>query len=443
ELELSVSEAGAVCGDNNLEGTEVCECGLDSAFGTADDDVGVETCELQGYDSGDLYCASGCVGYDAGSCVSDADIIALSCSQEHVQDAINEAVDGDIVQVPVGSCTWSGKVTVDKGITVRGAGIGKTNITNYGFDITDGTDNLRISGFEFNNSILIRGDPCIYVGGYHSSDGVRNFRIDNSRFNDYPTPMLIQGYSTGVIDHNSFYGSSVIFADGIGVWGDNDAAWTRDVGLGTDDFVFLENNIFDNNGDEIGHVVTSSHGGRFVFRYNTIRENGHRILDPVDVHGNGHGSNNRGGMVFEIYENTFIRDSLGMSRAIRLRGGTGVVFNNIFDETVDVYDEHIELTDYRAGKYQPMSPNTCASAEFCPIVDGGEGHPCCDQIGRGRDQVNEPLYTWGNENHNEIAVTPTVPSVVSEYIQVNRDYYVGIEKPGYTPYTYPHPLTQS
>jgi hypothetical protein len=30
----------------------------------------------------------------------------------------------------------------------------------------------------------------------------------------------------------------------------------------------------------------------------------------------------------------------------------------------------------------------------------------------------------------------------ANYIQLNRDYFNGIAKPGYTPYIYPHPLTQ-
>jgi hypothetical protein len=81
-----------------------------------------------------------------------------------------------------------------------------------------------------------------------------------------------------------------------------------------------------------------------------------------------------------------------------------------------------------------------------------QAYPCLDQIGRGAGdvlsganptpeawphQVLDPLYLWGNTfNGNG---SPLLANA-SLHVQTNRDYYDNTTKPGYTPYTYPHPL---
>jgi len=64
----SVIETEAVCGDNIIEGSEICEVGNDLIFGTTDDDTGTETCILQGFESGELYCAETCAEFDTSNC---------------------------------------------------------------------------------------------------------------------------------------------------------------------------------------------------------------------------------------------------------------------------------------------------------------------------------------------------------------------------------------
>lgn len=50
-------------------------------------------------------------------------INAASCSQTHVQTAVNSAVNGDTVLVPAGTCTWNSAVSItNKTITLTGAG---------------------------------------------------------------------------------------------------------------------------------------------------------------------------------------------------------------------------------------------------------------------------------------------------------------------------------
>jgi hypothetical protein len=55
------------------------------------------------------------------------------------------------------------------------------------------------------------------------------------------------------------------------------------------------------------------------------------------------------------------------------------------------------------------------------------------------NQANEPCYSWNNKNAvtgADIKLTASGPQ-----IKEGRDFFNGTPKPGYTPYTYPHPLT--
>ena len=62
---------------------------------------------------------------------SAATIQASSCSRDAVQSAINSARDGDIVVIPAGNCTWNSTVSIsDKSITLQGAGVDRTVITD-------------------------------------------------------------------------------------------------------------------------------------------------------------------------------------------------------------------------------------------------------------------------------------------------------------------------
>ncbi len=93
-----------------------------------------------------------------------------------------------------------------------------------------------------------------------------------------------------------------------------------------------------------------------------------------------------------------------------------------------------------------------ASATAFSAYDGNEepdGYPCYDQIGRSTDsgpgtpQAQEPLYAWNN-TLNGAKADVTVHwgcSDVAVHIQENRDFYNDTPRPGYTPYPYPHPLT--
>src|SRR5437762_2417812 len=53
-----------------------------------------------------------------------ATITAASCNQVDVQNAVNLAQNGDVVQVPAGTCAWTSYITLN-GVTLRGSGSGR------------------------------------------------------------------------------------------------------------------------------------------------------------------------------------------------------------------------------------------------------------------------------------------------------------------------------
>jgi hypothetical protein len=76
-------------------------------------------------------------------------ITAASCNTGDVQSAINSAAEGDTVNIPAGTCTWTSGVTISgKGIILQGAGSGR--IIAYSADtlaIGTGTKTVNIAGY--------------------------------------------------------------------------------------------------------------------------------------------------------------------------------------------------------------------------------------------------------------------------------------------------------
>jgi len=184
--------------------------------------------------------------------------------------------------------------------------------------------------------------------------------------------------------------------------------------------VFIEDCTWDYDAAVNGQaVIDGANGGRVVFRNNTVNN------DKLVVH--GYDSSERSFMQMEVYNNIFTRTAGFLGRHMFIRGGTGVFFNN----TMSGADLGLVVASFRSC--QPLLGGTC---------DQMEGYPCQDQIGRGVNQTLVPIYQWDNTlDGNSVTITNN-GQCPTEYvhIQANRDYYDNTQKPGYTPYVYPHPL---
>lgn len=380
-----------------------------------------------------------------------ADINAASCSQADVQAAIDAAVDGDRVLVPAGTCTWTVQVLVqNKGITLQGAGIGQTTIIRndtsaailrFEFQAVDST--TIITAFTFDGNSLSATSPFMgLLGG-----GLNQFRahnLDCINLRATCISVFMQGNEmSGLIDNNRFQMISPSNDKSVRIFGvgaQQHTPFTRPLELGSEKFIFVEDNTFDYDAAHDGSM-DSFGGARYVFRHNIVINTG------VAHHGADSGGF-RGVHSFEIYENTFDKTVAGKIRALFFRAGTGVVFNNTWTGNYG----SIEFANFRS----------CQSFAIWGICDGSsiwdgnqpsqEGYACLDQIGHvftensGGANDLEPLYTWNNTVNGIPAVVRVHFAGAGEcareptHIVEDREFFADTARPGYTPFTYPHPL---
>jgi hypothetical protein len=399
---------------------------------------------------------------------------AATCSQEDVQAAVDAAADGDIVTVPAGECTWTTLETMTpsvwitgKSVALMGSGMDATIITDETGDayneepVVSESDGVRITGLRFKGMKRRSStEPAIVIGG-------ALWRIDHCAFDSSETTPGEQGRGivvggTGVVDHNIFLNSYTA----VSVMGDGDASWERPLDLGSAEAVYIEDNVMDNT-DIVGDGATDAYGGaRYVFRYNAVTNAraGHHGFDTGGY---------RSPHSFEVYDNTFTWTVDNSWYTARYRGGTGVVFDNVIEGTAS------ETLTFGVVNYRTCccTPDELAAGGCdCPIppchdscgtwgrcdgdnpLDGNldaMGYPCHDQVGRSTDadgdtiQDLEPLYGWGNTvNGLTAAITMNDPwgcsdPSMADHLQEGRDFINAAPRPGYTPYTYPHPLTQA
>lgn len=342
-------------------------------------------------------------------------IVASSLSVADVQSAIDSSSSGDIVQLPPGSETWAGGVTIsnEKGITVFGSG---TTITRGAYTgnlitiVTNATTKTRLSGISFVQSVDSGGGSPINIqlvisGGFSNP----KFRVDNCSFTSTVAGCLLIRVSNsyGLIDHCTITGddaSELIHnvAYGAGVT----TGWEDDVIAGSGDALYIEDCTFSKYDLTDPYywgtsAIQSYYGSRTVVRYSTLN------YCQIDQHGTAGAV---GARWWEIYNNTFTIPAGGgnQSNYLDLRAGSGVVFNNTKTGGTNAGTGVLKLREEDSGAWPELY-----------------------QIGRGKNQESDPAYCWNNFK---------LPSGQATYVIDGRDFFSNTEKPGYIPYTYPHPL---
>jgi len=374
------------------------------------------------------------VGADA------ATIRAASCSQAAVQTAIDRASSGDTVRIPAGTCSWASVVSIpsSKKIVLQGEGLSATIITvsPAGEVVNTAQSGSRITGFTFNNGYIIvdgdgwRVDHCNFYNASTFNEGVIAFGQREAR------------HPTGLVDHCSFFNSRVSVVGWAGL--SAHALWAQPLNLGTGNaVVYVEDCSF--VGTVHSNAIDANYGGRYVFRYNTVTDT---YVEAHSVQGD-----NRAARMWEIYNNKFIQVNRGMWVPMFLRGGTGVVYDNTLSGTWTA--SGIALDNVRSCENRDISGKCDGSSPWDGNQAGGKGYPCRDQIGRSTDnylwtaatpyppQVLDAAYAWNNKfGVNDVLFFQHSCDESVAHIQPSRDYFNNIRRPGYTPYTYPHPLIQ-
>jgi len=375
--------------------------------------------------------------HNSGSILANA-VTASSGSVTDIQSAVNqiESLGGGRVYIPAGNwlfdATPSVMVTIPGGVSVFGAGKFLTNLTlraGSTYDSTtmfyvDGANQLpvRVSGITFigrtGAAAADTGDNGVFI------DNTKDFRVDHCSFHVMGScgvavfNSVISLSCQGVVDHCDFYNiykpgaetAGTGFGYGVGVertYSRSDEAkiWAPSLNgiLGTyANVTYVEDCYFQG----CRHSICAYATGAYVARFNTFTDmhvyygSGH-----CDVHG-AYPDGVYGGRYMEVYNNTFLNPAndsnyphmYEYSKALRMRGGGGVFFNNV------------------AVNYAYM---VCLSTD--------DGNPSITKC-KVRD-----LYMWNNVYDGDY-----IEEESGGHVE-NSTYFL-YPRPSYTPYQYPHPL---
>jgi hypothetical protein len=247
-------------------------------------------------------------------------------------------------------------------------------------------------------------------------------------------------------------------------------SWTGPSFWGATDTTGTNNFYFESN-DVHAYQAASDNddNGRLVWRYN--------LMDHSEFSTHGADTSDYGERYFEYYNNTgvFYGYSDGSTFNIAngwiglVRGGTFVVHDNTlpslqsqdYGTKADINMTVMNL-QRNAGPDPCWGTGTSSGSDYSAPRQVGKGYVTGnghDGSGRTSDSVtyvgdSEPAYIWNNSRVplGNIALTnygtgnanscSGSTDSTANYIISNRDFFNGsTAKPGYTPYTYPHPLT--
>lgn len=400
--------------------------------------------------------------------------------QPAIYAALGSAIDGDIIAIPQGTFVFNKNIVISKFISFKGEGIGRTVLyrsesvsdatlsssnswdTMLKFSINKSVPSyISVSGITFKSKMpsLVPGDS----GSVASDIGIKfinclDFIVTNCRFEYFGNGAVAVSHTDtlarGLISKNEFYHNAKGF-NGLGlgyaivVYGEN-KKWITNPGFGSKNFIFIEDNTFDMH----RHAIAAGGCGLYVARYNTISNNivtenvSNHAIDTHAARGGALGNTNYySTRAIEVYNNTIVNTTFDdktpitagqsvkrlMERAIAIRGGEAVVYNNIikgYRFGGAIFTDEIPFgTSYPI----PYSPGYLSGLAL------GSSH-----TGTTTSRSNGDLFYWGNtftayidpQNRSSQDFYNYQP----QYYQENRDFHL-TAKPGYRPCPYPFPLS--
>lgn len=397
-------------------------------------------------------------------------------SYDCVNDAIqNYATTGETVQVANGNATWSSQIVITKGITLKG-GTGTITFSYTGYAIlfqpgNPATDNLEISGFTFTQAAsssarllkLYNPSTTTAIAQIKIHDNIINMTAGGSA-------VIISasgGPVYGVFYNNTFnaIGSNTIDLNGNDEW----ESWVSEYGSANN--LYFEDNTFNYSGSGYGPIYSGNGFKGYVFRYNTVTQQGTQFLD---MHGSYSGR--CGTMSAEVYGNKIITTQGPYT--MYQRGGQALVFYNATSTNVEldpyVIDESYgQSTCSHPSNPQPTAPSNSYYFNQRRAINGGlstvtagsyvtentnfwvmrsgtfdgtgsstaGGGVGCGTLANRPATCTTGVGYWAtNQSCSDmsgmIGANPATPISGTLYKCTATDTWTSY----YTPYTYPHPL---
>lgn len=444
--------------------------------------------------------------------------LAADVTVAGIQSCISDAstkTGAVVINLPPGTETWTTNLSVNMAS-------GFTNVTSLSL-IGAGTPNARSAASSGGSTINLSGAYINIVGHLAKQFRISNitwtgtaggngamyitgkskpastacptctggWRIDHHTNTQNNRLVAISDYTYGVIDSNtSSRAGMFLYVDELVSFATENDGWGRANSFGTADAVYMENNDATNTDTAIRFFTDGVSGARIVMRYNNMTDYyvGHH--DASSVY--------RGVMQDELYNNKIIVTTRTDRPFMKLRGGTGVFYNNALEHWKSTSNEAFSvsalrphgvlLENYRSvacglttlglwankcdasgsalkgflAAGSTYSASTCTSGTGCEYIDDlsgdGKGYPCRDQIGRGYNQTHLPQLWWDNTvkfgANDPVALEIAVLSCAATDIADDRDfcyastcsgddctYTCGGTEVVYEAYTCPHPLT--
>lgn len=328
-------------------------------------------------------------------------------SQKDVKAAIGNALPGDTVMIPPGTFTYGAKgdvVWIPKPITLAGSGRDKTTIViaDTSGRYTNGA--IRLYAAATIKDLTVKGAQT-KVRTPFTAGKAKGWRITNVEFvqtEGKGSYFLYVHGGFGLVDNCTINGAAgnneLIFTRG------PHDAWQTDDTIGTADNVYIEDCIFNNR----GYVCDINSNGKAVVRFCTI--NGDM---KVDGHGKASNTPPRGVRHMEVYHNSWTKKRMGWL-TVEMRGGTGHLFNNT------AVHGNFMLREYALHSKWGNFPRKMTLKDY----------PIDDQIGVGKDPKkggSAPMYIWNNRMASGAAWKRSVRKLgeftEADVIAPDRDFF--------------------
>lgn len=355
------------------------------------------------------------------------------------------------------------------------------------FSITEDTSfhtslsNFQVIGGTYDDNVVTI-HPYAWPDNSGQAVLIHDCRISENPNNPGPpsgnSAMIMPYTLKGVIWNCSFESSPFVISSLSVIYpyvsASNSGSWTSPSNMGALDTtgqgkIYIEDNDF--HADVM--AVAPDDNERVAMRYN--------LFDNSGVGTHGADSSPYGQRYFEFYNNNMLFEgysdgtSFDVTQWFYIRGGTALIANNTISAlSSQDYSNKPDLNMTVMNLQRDSGPDPCWGAGVSPA--SGQHYHAPRQVGYGyvtgtgtasyasstpnpslnvsgaNDSVtyvgdSEPIYIWGNSRSPLDETTSDFggsacsnPDNSGNYIQAGRDYIDGTPKPGWSPYTWPHPL---